>query len=745
MADQDLTHPAHHKALLESIDRIVTRLDQPTDPIDPAAWFLGPNAENAETLLKLVKTAVTQHAKAREDFQPNDPDFVDETERRSKPYIATSNELVTRLEKMMHELRGSIPLASYRNQSHMYWDITLPGAAGYLAGMLYNQNNVAVEASPVTTAFEISVARDLQRMLGFTIPPKGDTAAIAPWGHITCDGSVANIESMWAARNLKFHATAIARAIAREADLKAARDITVRLPTGERERLLALSDWSLLNLGVDEALALQARVVEDFGIDAGRLKAVLEAVNVQALGLLEFYRTHFGIHEMLPPVVLAPATAHYSWQKAAALLGIGIGAVHPVPVDQDGRMSVVALRKMLAGYLAKGQPVVQVVAVMGSTAESAVDPLTDILAVRQEFREQGMEFAIHADAAWGGYFASLLREPRKKPKAKVTDIFTKEPSVQMSDYVRRELGALPGADSVTLDPHKSGFIPYPAGALCYRNAQMPQLIALESPVVFHDGKAASVGVYGIEGSKPGAAAAAVHLSHKAIPTDRSGYGQLLGRCIFNAKRFYAALVTMPTAKDPFIVIPFNRLPAEAAGEPAPVIQAQIDLIRKTIVGFENDQLMEKLKPGTDLLTLFQKLGADLTVTNYAFNFRTAEGLNNDPHLMNKLNDTIFHHCSVETQAAGVLPDKDLFLTAAAFSPASFGDEFVARFAERAGVVPEKGLAMRNLISTMQNPWVTQTSRGNFLEKLMKVLHGVVTQSVAEVVERHGLEPFEPGR
>jgi hypothetical protein len=29
--------------------------------------------------------------------------------------------------------------------------MTIPGLAGYVAAMLYNQNNVAAEASPVTT------------------------------------------------------------------------------------------------------------------------------------------------------------------------------------------------------------------------------------------------------------------------------------------------------------------------------------------------------------------------------------------------------------------------------------------------------------------------------------------------------------------------------------------------------------------------------------------------------------------
>ena len=94
----------------------------------------------------------------------------------------------------------------------MLWDITMPGMVGYHAAMFYNQNNTAVEASPVTTALEYRVGFDLAKMLGYPVgdsidgssglPQAGpksshlEEAALAPektpqpWGHVTCDGSV---------------------------------------------------------------------------------------------------------------------------------------------------------------------------------------------------------------------------------------------------------------------------------------------------------------------------------------------------------------------------------------------------------------------------------------------------------------------------------------------------------------------------------------------------------------------------
>ena len=42
-----------------------------------------------------------------------------------------------------------------------------------------------------------------------------------------------------------------------------------------------------------------------------------------------------------------------------------------------------------------------------------------------------------------------------------------------------------------------------------------------------------MGIYGLEGSKPGAAVAAVYLSHKVIRPTRSGYGQIHRKALFN--------------------------------------------------------------------------------------------------------------------------------------------------------------------------------------------------------------------
>ena len=88
------------------------------------------------------------------------------------------------------------------------------------------------------------------------------------------------------------------------------------------------------------------------------------------------------------------------------------------------------------------------------------------------------------------------------------------PSLPLSPYVTSQFKALKHVDTITIDPHKAGYCVYPSGALCYRNGSMRGFITLAAPEVYHGDNDPSVGVFGIEGSKPGAAATSVFLSHK---------------------------------------------------------------------------------------------------------------------------------------------------------------------------------------------------------------------------------------
>ena len=104
------------------------------------------------------------------------------------------------------------------------------------------------------------------------------------------------------------------------------------------------------------------------------------------------------------------------------------------------------------------------------------------------------------------------REQRERNRSTMISKFV--PISPLSDYVKENLNALRRADTVTSDPHKTGYVPYPAGGLSYRNGTMKEFVRLAAPEVFHSEDDLSVGVNGLEGSKPGAAGAGVLLSHR---------------------------------------------------------------------------------------------------------------------------------------------------------------------------------------------------------------------------------------
>jgi hypothetical protein len=442
--------------------------------------------------------------------------------------------------------------------------------------------------------------------------------------------------------------------------------------------------------------------------------------------MLDFYRHYLdGIQA---PVAIVPATRHYSWPKAATLLGLGAKGLVGVHVDLDARLDIAHLRETLEGC-AKGRvPVLSVVAVIGSTEESAVDPLRAILDLREELCAKGLHFAVHADAAWGGYFNSMLRPDEPKGKRLLRAPYV--PCYPMSAYVRAQYGSLREADSITVDPHKAGYVPYPAGSLCYRNSAMRDLVSLRAPVVFHSQSEPTVGVYGIEGSKPGAAAASVYLAHKVIRPTVSGYGKILEQCMWTAKRLYARLVTMQDER--FRAVTLQRLPSERRGESGDDDRAYI---RANFIGPSNRDLVALLSRDEKAAALFRAIGSDQVIVAYSFNMLDEHGRPNQSLAdLNALNQRVFELCSVTTETP-LLAQTKLIVTSSEFDPALYGAPFVADYARRLGVTWDETTPIQFLISTTMDPWTTDTPDGDFLEVVERALREAVLQAIDDVRRR----------
>ncbi|MER6950134.1 pyridoxal-dependent decarboxylase [Nonomuraea sp. NPDC000554] len=139
--------------------------------------------------------------------------------------------------------------------------------------------------------------------------------------------------------------------------------------------------------------------------------------------------------------IFASEAAHFSTRRAAALLGLGEDAVVPVPVDRELRMDPRALSEALRDSVSRGERPVAVVATAGTTDTGAIDPLRECAA---QAAEHGAW--LHVDAAYGG--GALL-----------------------SDRLAPLLDGVELADSVSLDWHKLGWQPIPAGVFLVRRAE----------------------------------------------------------------------------------------------------------------------------------------------------------------------------------------------------------------------------------------------------------------------------------
>lgn len=192
--------------------------------------------------------------------------------------------------------------------------------------------------------------------------------------------------------------------------------------------------------------------------------------------------------------------------SSLAIAGIGSDNVVGIAPDFEARLDLGELDKRLQESVDAQQSVYAVVAIIGSTEEGAVDSLRGVLELRKKYQAKGLSFVVHADAAWGGYFATMIPkdfrpgDPKNaEPPAQTGkgDGFVPDASLRVD--TQEDIYAMRYADSITVDPHKAGYIPYPAGSLCYRDGRMRFLITWTSPYISGAGAFESIGIYGVEG------------------------------------------------------------------------------------------------------------------------------------------------------------------------------------------------------------------------------------------------------
>ncbi len=575
-------------------------------PLD--AWFLGPKAEHGRYLDETLQFVLADYVHWRRNYRPKDPVVIDRD--RWHQHEQWQHGLSAHLDSLLADLKADVPFHSPRYLAHMLSDQTLPSIIGFLAGSLYNPNNVSNEAAPVTVRLELEAGDLVSKMLGYD--------ADKSWAHLCSGGSSANLEALWVARTVQFNALAIWDActdagnhyfpICKGFEIPGFKPAPIReldqSPSLKlKRRILGLNPEIAISLPRELAAWLaahpskQKRLAKEAASDPDRERAgnrhfanAATFVN-KLLENSPYNAVRKGFHSAaagLSPVILAPASHHYSLQKAANILGYGQDAVWPIPVDGKFRMDIKELDTKLAELEQKENShkyVAAVVAVAGTTEEGAVDPIHKVLNLRREReKEGGTSFWLHVDAAWGGYFPSLFRDwgyggleglsktrDGRDQNSDLVKVYVNTMDVQETfehpfkpssplptawddPDVYHAFLALPEADSITVDPHKLGYVPYPAGLIAFRDSRITEHVHQKAVYIGAEGggvsghaykKPTSLGPYILEGSKPGAAATSVWLAHQAIPLTRDGHGKIIRATAISAQRLYEYLQIWP--------------------------------------------------------------------------------------------------------------------------------------------------------------------------------------------------------
>ena len=504
------------------------------------AWFLGPKAECQEVWEKFILYILRDHIHWRKNYFPSDKVVVARSQiRESEQWI---DSLSDELDKILSDFKVNNPMHSPRYLAHMISEQSLPSVLGYFAGMLYNANNIDSESSPAAVPMELEACKMISQMLGY------DPAS--SYSHLTSGGTVANIEALWVARTIKFVPFMV-----QEFCQEYGFDFEITTPNGKSHRLVDVDKRTLLALTTDEAIYIHRNMlrymVETLGYGAQEAYAMI----TDHVAKSNFNVKKVGVHKILrrlevEPVIFVSPSGHYSLKKAANLLGFGEESIRTIDVDSSFRMNVDKLSDALAN-LADNEYVAAVIAISGTTEEGAIDPLHKIVEARKTLeREYNRSFWLHIDGAWGGYLRSLFCGydiPSYLPLAEQAEICKKRINESTPNLSNEQLWladpeifasllSYSESDSITIDPHKQGYIPYSAGMVTFRNSVVTEHIKQDAHYVFRDTanidynaapEITNVGSFILEGSKSSASATACYLAHKSIPLTLAGHGRII--------------------------------------------------------------------------------------------------------------------------------------------------------------------------------------------------------------------------
>ncbi len=186
--------------------------------------------------------------------------------------------------------------------------------------------------------------------------------------------------------------------------------------------------------------------------------------------------------------IVGSELAHYTHERISNVLGLKF---QKVAADRGGAIDL----NKLETQLKKGN-VGTVVVTMGTTGIGSVDPLPEILQLREKY-----DFRIHLDAAYGGYF-------------RIAD--------QLQEATKKKYSLMQEADSIVVDPHKHGLQPYGCGCILFKDVATGSLYKHDSPYTYFSSAEFHLGEISLECSRAGAAAVGLWATQKLFPLVKEG-------------------------------------------------------------------------------------------------------------------------------------------------------------------------------------------------------------------------------
>ena len=190
----------------------------------------------------------------------------------------------------------------------------------------------------------------------------------------------------------------------------------------------------------ESVAALEDRAVDLLGEVTGHPNPVGYVASGGTEANIQAIRIARNRAETDDPNVVAPTSAHFSFTKAADLLGVE----YRTAPTTDHRADPAAMAQFV------DDDTVCVVAVAGSTEYGYVDPIPELVDIAHEAGA-----LCHVDAAWGGFVLPFSDHEWHFGHADI--------------------------DTMTIDPHKMGQAAIPAGGLMVRSRALLDELAIQTP------------------------------------------------------------------------------------------------------------------------------------------------------------------------------------------------------------------------------------------------------------------------